>query len=89
MNIKQKMIAAAREAGLVWVYENLDKDADPVEDMLDAALSVLADPANWTDELETVIAIAKHEYDPGECGDPYIDGVGFGAVINHVKGLPS
>lgn len=70
MNIKQKMIAA------MWkVYDHGDCN---MSDVLTAALSIAADPANRTEEMRAAIATANA-----------IGADEFTAGVDHIKGLPT
>lgn len=69
MNIKQKMMAAMED------QMTIDRDVW-IERMLDKALSVAADPANWSDDMDELLPKAASK-------------IGFLDGLLHIKGLPS
>lgn len=78
MNIKQKAIEAMLEQELIGGETSWDHWAR----VLDAALAVFANPANWTEEMSKVSGSAY----PAN-GELDFERVEFQAVINYIRGM--
>ena len=97
MNIKQQAIEAGIDAFAKESQRGAQEGddtinpADPWTAFANAFLAVLADPENWTDEME--VAVRKSvETQTGPrrfTVRPQTPQEEFAAVINHVKGLPT
>ena len=74
MNIKQKMIEAM--AGAEY---SVPATHNPLPAMLDAALAVLADPANWTDDMTKIFMTSWSNN----------GSVNVQNVIKHIMEMPS
>ena len=83
MNIKEKMIEAIDELILACMAGDIDLE-ELAGRMADDVLAVLADPENWTPDIEKVSWNAAAGEEGGD-----IERVTFAAVITHIKGLPT